>query len=94
MGYAVFYIAYSNTFNLNRAAANGDFSYGTYLYAFPIQQMLLSTLMLPFPFFVMLSVIFSLAAGFLSWNLVEKWFLHRERKTNQLQPRRAPTFGI
>jgi peptidoglycan/LPS O-acetylase OafA/YrhL len=79
MAYSVFYIAYSNTLKLGRVAANGDFSYGTYLYAFPIQQILISTFLLPFPIFVVLSVILSLAAGFLSWNVVEKWFLRRKK---------------
>jgi peptidoglycan/LPS O-acetylase OafA/YrhL len=88
MAYSVFYIAYSNTLRLDGVAVNGDFSYGTYLYAFPIQQMLLSTLIVPFPLFVMLSVILSLTAGFLSWNLVEKWFLHRKRHEN---PTSVPT---
>src|SRR6266851_4350065 len=77
MAYSVFYFAFSRTIKLRNVAANGDFSYGTYLYAFPIQQMLVSTFVLPFPIFVMLSVVLSLAAGFLSWNTVEKWFLHR-----------------
>jgi peptidoglycan/LPS O-acetylase OafA/YrhL len=75
MGYSVFYFAFSRTFKFSKVGAHGDFSYGTYLYAFPIQQMLLSMFALPFAIFVMLSVILSLGAGFLSWNLVEKWFL-------------------
>lgn len=79
MGYSVFYFAFSNAFRLRNVASNGDFSYGTYLYAFPIQQMLLSKFSLPFPIFVMLSLSLSLGAGVLSWNIVEKWFLSRDR---------------
>lgn len=50
----------------------GDFSYGIYIYSFPIQQTLmyffkLSTLSLMF-WSVLLSVVF----GYLSWNIVEK----------------------
>jgi peptidoglycan/LPS O-acetylase OafA/YrhL len=78
MAYSVFYFSFSDTFRFRGAAAYGDLSYGTYLYAYPIQQMLLSFL-IPFPIFVALSLALSLIAGFLSWNLVEKWFLHRHR---------------
>jgi peptidoglycan/LPS O-acetylase OafA/YrhL len=58
----------------------GDFSYGTYLYAFPIQQILVSFFTLPFPVFLVLSLILSLFSGFLSWNLVEKWFLSSKHR--------------
>jgi peptidoglycan/LPS O-acetylase OafA/YrhL len=75
MAYAVFYAAFSDTIRIRHFAAAGDFSYGTYLFAFPIQQMLLSSFLLPFPAFVLLSLALSLIAGFLSWHLVEKRFL-------------------
>jgi len=43
LAYAVFYVAFSRRIRMHEAAAFGDFSYGTYLYAFPIQQMLQAT---------------------------------------------------
>ncbi|MDQ6472080.1 acyltransferase [Flavobacterium sp. LHD-80] len=53
----------------------GDFSYGVYIYSFPIQQ----TLMYFFKFdtlhLMFWSVLASLLFGYLSWNLVEKKFL-------------------
>jgi peptidoglycan/LPS O-acetylase OafA/YrhL len=75
--YSTFYFAFTDRIKLRYAAAKGDFSYGTYLFAYPIQQMLISPFILPFPLIVLLSIVLSLGAGFLSWHLVEKWFLPR-----------------
>jgi peptidoglycan/LPS O-acetylase OafA/YrhL len=83
MAYSVFYFAFSNVLSLRHAAAMGDFSYGTYLFAFPIQQMILSSTGygIPFPAFVMCSLILSLASGAISWHLIEKWFLPSRKAT-------------
>jgi peptidoglycan/LPS O-acetylase OafA/YrhL len=75
--YSTFYFAFTDRIKLRHAAAKGDFSYGTYLYAYPIQQMLISPFIFPFPIIVLLSIILSLGASYLSWHLVEKWFLTR-----------------
>ncbi|MCQ8240263.1 acyltransferase family protein [Rhizosaccharibacter radicis] len=56
---------------LRRAGRFGDASYGVYLYAFPIQQLVLEKL--PgdrFP--VVTCAILSIAAGLVSWHLVER----------------------
>jgi peptidoglycan/LPS O-acetylase OafA/YrhL len=74
LAYGVFYIAYSDRIRLRGAAQFGDFSYGTYLYAFVIQQMLEATVRLTLPEFIALSTALSLLAGALSWHLVEKHF--------------------
>lgn len=53
---------------------HGDFSYGIYIYAFPIQQtlvQLLGTALSPLQLFLM-AVPLALACAFLSWHLVEK----------------------
>jgi peptidoglycan/LPS O-acetylase OafA/YrhL len=52
----------------------GDFSYGTYLYAFPVQQLLVATSWFAFPAYVAAAMVLSLAAGAASWHGVEKWF--------------------
>jgi peptidoglycan/LPS O-acetylase OafA/YrhL len=74
LAYSLFYFAFKK--QLLDAAKFGDFSYGTYLYAFPIQQMLRADLgtQLPFWLFIPLAMIFSLMAGVLSWYCVERWF--------------------
>ncbi|MGY3560522.1 peptidoglycan/LPS O-acetylase OafA/YrhL [Bradyrhizobium sp. USDA 4463] len=75
--YLTFSVAFSDRIKLRSAAKFGDFSYGTYLYAFPIQQMLVSTFSLSFPMIVLCSLFLSLTAGVLSWYLVERHFIVR-----------------
>lgn len=77
LAYLVLWFAFHPGIALSGAARYGDFSYGTYLYAFVIQQMLLATLDLSFPMFVLLSLILALSAGIVSWWLVERHFLER-----------------
>lgn len=65
---------------VNFSKYTGDVSYGTYIYAFPIQQALIVwlhpenvfTLMLP-------SFLLSWFAGWLSWHLVEQKFIRRKQ---------------
>jgi peptidoglycan/LPS O-acetylase OafA/YrhL len=77
LAYTVFYVAFSRQFW--RAAKHGDFSYGTYLYAFPIQQLILAFTVCTFPIFVGASMLLSGLAGVASWFAVERWF-HRTRE--------------
>lgn len=81
--YLTFYLAFSPLLKWHGAARFGDFSYGTYLYAYPIQQMLVFTLRghIPFALFVPLVMSLSLVAAVLSWHLCERWFVRSaERK--------------
>lgn len=79
VAYVIFYVAFSSRLQLHKAAAFGDFSYGTYLYAYPVQQMLQATVgpTLALGTFIALSASLSLLAGILSWHLVEKHFMRR-----------------
>ncbi|HTW74721.1 MAG TPA: hypothetical protein VMD56_07345, partial [Steroidobacteraceae bacterium] len=90
LAYVVLYWAFGH--QLIQAAKYGDFSYGTYLYAFPIQQLLLATTKVSFAVFVLSSIVLSLVAGVASWFAVERWF-HRVREpksaigsTAEIQP--------
>lgn len=85
--YAVFYIAFSMHFRLYRWAKFGDFSYGIYLYAWPVQQLLIlffEPYMNIWNLFSSATII-SILLAILSWNLVEKpalrwkkyWTFHR-----------------
>ena len=62
-------------------AKRGDFSYGLYLYAFPVQQLLVMwrPAMQPLELFS-LALPLTLLCAFVSWHLIEKPFL--ELKTN------------
>jgi peptidoglycan/LPS O-acetylase OafA/YrhL len=80
MAYSVLYFSFSSGIRLRNAAAKGDFSYGTYLYAYPIQQMIMSIFpKISFPVFVSASMFFALAAGIVSWFAIERWFLPKSR---------------
>ena len=75
LAYIIFYIGFSET-RLPDAADKGDFSYGTYLYAFPIQQMLAASFgdRLSFTTYFIASAVLAVIAGAASWFLVEQWF--------------------
>jgi peptidoglycan/LPS O-acetylase OafA/YrhL len=93
LAYAVFMVGFSDRLTVHRAAKYGDFSYGTYLYAYPIQQMLQARTHLALPEFVVISMILSLLAGILSWNLVEKRFVHRPSR-KACKPDATPTAAL
>jgi peptidoglycan/LPS O-acetylase OafA/YrhL len=81
--YAIFYIAFSLHFRMYKWARFGDFSYGIYLYAWPVQQLLV----LYFEPYMNILNLFTLATlgsivlAFLSWNLIEKPALKWKSKT-------------
>lgn len=80
--YLLFYAAYTSKLRLWQATAWGDPSYGMYLLSFPMQQMIVRSYthgvagrtMSPYLLFA-ISLPVSLAAGYASWWLVERWFL-------------------
>jgi peptidoglycan/LPS O-acetylase OafA/YrhL len=91
LAYATFYLAFSGPiFPVSRY---GDFSYGTYLYGYPCQQLLFAIFgtALSHPAYVILSVVVSLTAGVLSWFGVERWFLRRQKgRVSKQDARPAP----
>jgi peptidoglycan/LPS O-acetylase OafA/YrhL len=66
----------------------GDFSYGVYLYGYPVEQMLFRTWggKLPFPIFIGLSCLGTLLLAAASWHLVEKPFLKLKKRTTHVGP--------
>jgi peptidoglycan/LPS O-acetylase OafA/YrhL len=69
----------------------GDYSYGTYLYAFPVQQTLvyvLGTAMSPWTLFCMAWPI-TLGFAVLSWHGVEKWWLKPRVRKDVREPQPA-----
>jgi peptidoglycan/LPS O-acetylase OafA/YrhL len=81
ISYAVIYAAFLDLPLLRASTQWGDFSYGTYLYAYPIQRMLVFSLkdVIPFAIYVPLAMILTLGAGIVSWLLIERRFLHRKK---------------
>lgn len=75
--YATMYFAFAAT-RIPDAAKWGDFSYGTYLYGFPTQQMV-RTIAMPFALYVPLSLCCALICGIASWFLIERHFVKRRR---------------
>ena len=79
--YLLFWLAFHPSVKLNGWARYGDFSYGMYLYAFPIQQALVAAVpaFVPMKLFCV-SAALTLVAAFFSWHGVEKRFLARARR--------------
>jgi peptidoglycan/LPS O-acetylase OafA/YrhL len=78
-----------------------DVSYGTYLYGWPIQQLLVALGLTSLTELVPAAVVLALAAGTASWFLVERRCLHRARpaggtasNTLRLSRRRYRTEGL
>jgi peptidoglycan/LPS O-acetylase OafA/YrhL len=77
--YLLLYLAFTSEWRWHNAAARGDFSYGIYLYAFPVQQLIVHTIGHKVdPYFLFaLATPPTLVCGVLSWYLVERRFLRR-----------------
>jgi peptidoglycan/LPS O-acetylase OafA/YrhL len=79
--YLVLFLSFYPVRGLKHFARYGDFSYGTYLYAFPIQQLVevhFKGQIGPLKLFCIAAPL-TLIAGALSWFLIERWFLSRSR---------------
>ena len=60
-----------------------DISYGVYIYAFPIQQIVINRITGDFVFSMIFSVVLTVIAGYLSYRYVEFPFLNNRRKLDQ-----------
>jgi peptidoglycan/LPS O-acetylase OafA/YrhL len=85
--YAVITVALASTPVLRRAARWGDFSYGLYLWAFPVQQIVVH-LFGPLPMYVNLPLVFapSLALAVASWRFVERPTMALRGRTRSARP--------
>jgi peptidoglycan/LPS O-acetylase OafA/YrhL len=82
--YVVIALGSAQTRGVSAAGRFGDFSYGIYLYAFPVQQTVLTFFPnLPFVLSTLLTGLVTTALAVLSWHLIEKQAL-------KFKPRRKP----
>jgi peptidoglycan/LPS O-acetylase OafA/YrhL len=96
--YLLMYIAYWERLPLYRIMRFGDFSYGTYLYAFPIQQLLVQNFAphsgirnSPLQLFAIATPLV-LAAAAMSWHFVERPSLRAGKRRRQTP--NAPVFPV
>ena len=80
--YLLFYFAYSSKFRFYDFAKKADISYGVYLYAWPIQQLVLYYLrpgISLYQLFFIALLITIMIAYFWSWKCIEKPFMNLKR---------------
>ena len=72
--YVLFYAAFARSYSLIGFSKWGDFSYGTYLYAWPIQQLMLLYFEkhMDVTLLFILSTSLTLCFAYLSWHYIEK----------------------
>ena len=56
-----------------------DYSYGIYIYSFPVQQVVINKVQVNFYFGMFVSIMISLLLGLLSWHFVESKFLKKNK---------------
>lgn len=79
--YLLFYVAYHPKIKLPGFSKYGDFSYGIYLYGWPVQQLVMMNfgdMLSPLQFFIVVFVT-SLGLAIISWNLIEQPVLALKR---------------
>jgi peptidoglycan/LPS O-acetylase OafA/YrhL len=75
-GYAVLWLGYGPNVSCLKWTIKTDLSYGTYLYAFPVQQVVAMNACLRHPWLnFLISTPITLCLAWLSWHFVEKRFL-------------------
>lgn len=80
--YLAMCFSFSPSIRLHKTNRFGDFSYGTYLYAFPIQQLIMSTIGHPIHPLLLFACAAppTLLAAVISWYTVERRFLRAARR--------------
>ena len=80
--YLLLYVAFNPSIRLDKTAKYGDFSYGTYLYAFPVQQLIAMTWGKPLNLILLflMATPLTLVLAVASWHFVERPFLNTAKK--------------
>lgn len=84
--YLVFYFVFSKRIKIHHFAKYGDFSYGVYLYGWPIQQLVLLYIgsQIGVLGVFLIAMVFTLMAAYVSWHFVERPFLSLKKKKLKL----------
>lgn len=80
--YLVIYLSFLDISWLRNFSKYGDFSYGLYIYAFPVQQTIMhfSRNKINIVYFFLISYAITLIFACISWNIIEKPFLNLKKK--------------
>lgn len=80
--YILFYLAFTKTISFSNFSRKGDFSYGLYMYAWPIQQLTILYMekYLDINLLFILSFIVTMFFAYASWHYIEKPFLSLKKK--------------
>jgi peptidoglycan/LPS O-acetylase OafA/YrhL len=91
--YLIFAVAFHPSIPFHGFGRFGDFSYGTYLYAFPIQQLIMLWFGRPVSPFLLfaLATPATLLMAVASWYGIERWFLRRDHGTKKSPGQSLPT---
>lgn len=91
--YLTIYVAHLSIPSLSRFGRHGDFSYGIYIFSFPLQQLLMHWFgtQISFLTFVAVSLAGSIALAVLSWHLIESPALRLKRYLPGSRERRDAT---
>jgi peptidoglycan/LPS O-acetylase OafA/YrhL len=81
--YLLLWVAFNDAIPFHRFGKYGDFSYGLYLYAFPVTQSVVCLTHARFaaPVLAMIVLPITFVLAFTSWHLVERPFLRLKRKS-------------
>ncbi len=91
VGYLILYCAYVPGGWLRQFNRLGDYSYGIYIYAFPVQQALVASIPgISVPSLIAMAGLITLALAMLSWHLVEKRALRLKSRGDAGGSRLAP----
>lgn len=93
--YAILCLALTPLPVLSRFGRFGDFSYGTYLFAWPVQQAVMSAWghALPLWGYIAVSLAITVALAAASWHLIEKRALARKPRARGLPSAQAPALA-
>jgi peptidoglycan/LPS O-acetylase OafA/YrhL len=84
--YILFYLAFTSTVSFQNFASNGDLSYGVYIYAWPVQQLMILYLekYMNLSLLFILTLTVTLIFAYLSWHFIEKPFLNLKLRNNSI----------